>query len=156
MLAIYIAPRRGGDMVACDLVRAVPGRGLEGDRYFARSGTFSEKPGAGREVTLVESEALEAARREHDLDLPPGASRRNVVTAGVALNDLVGREFAVGEAVLRGVRLCEPCDHLDRLTGLPCSRVLVHRCGLRAEVLREGIIRPGDAVREQPADAKAT
>ncbi len=127
-------------------VGAVCGRGLEGDRYFLRAGTFSDRPGNGREVTLIESEVLAALRREAGIELAPGASRRNVVTCGVPLNHLVGREFRIGEAVLRGARLCEPCSHLARLTEPGVLPALVHRGGLRADIVRGGAIRAGDAI----------
>jgi MOSC domain-containing protein YiiM len=98
-------------------------------------------------VTLIEIEAIEALERDYGVKLSPGDARRNIVTRGVALNHLVGKEFRVGEVVLRGIRLCEPCQHLVQLTGqekvLPG---LVHRGGLRAQVVKGGVIRVGDAV----------
>jgi MOSC domain-containing protein YiiM len=145
VVSIYVSERAEAPMKAVAEARAVPGRGLEGDRYFAKSGTYSDRPGTGRELTLVEAEALEALERDYDVKLQPGESRRNITTRGVALNHLVGREFRVGEATVRGVRLCEPCAHLQRLVGqekvLPG---LVHRGGLRCEILTEGVIRTGD------------
>ena len=144
---IFVGPVAEGPMTSVGAVRAVAGRGLEGDRYFQHAGSFSETPGTGREVTLIESEALEAARRDHGVELGPGATRRNIVTSGVALNDLVGREFTVGEVRLRGVRLCEPCAHMARLAGAEGAvRALVHRGGLRADVVRGGTIRTGDPI----------
>ena len=127
-------------------VQAVQGRGLEGDRYFDRVGTYSDRPGTGREVTLIESEAVEAAASDYGLRLTPGNARRNVVTTGVSLNHLVGREFTVGEARLRGMRLCEPCEHLAELTGQPVVKALIHRGGLRAEIVSGGMIRVGDPI----------
>jgi MOSC domain-containing protein YiiM len=127
-------------------VQAVQGRGLEGDRYFDRVGTYSDRPGTGREVTLIESEAVEAAGRDYGLRLAAGNARRNVVTAGVSLNHLVGQEFTVGEARLRGMRLCEPCEHLAELTGQPVVKALIHRGGLRAEIVSGGVIRVGDPI----------
>lgn len=146
ILAIHIAAQAGALPVATDCVRAVAGRGLEGDRYFLRTGTYSKKHDASREVTLIESEALEALRRDYGLELSAAESRRNILTAGVALNHLVGRRFRAGEAELEGMRLCEPCDHLERLTGRPVRAGLVHRGGLRARVLRDGLIRTGDVL----------
>ena len=87
-------------------------RGLKGDRYATAEGTFSRPGAAGREVTLIETEALEALEREYAVALGPGDSRRNVVTRGVALNHLVGRVFTIGAVTLWGVRLCEPCASL--------------------------------------------
>ena len=129
-----------------DEVMAVAGRGLEGDRYFDGTGTYSQTPATGRDVTLIESEALDAAATDYGVDLPPGASRRNIVTAGVALNHLVGKEFLVGGVRLRGMRLCEPCSHLAKLTGRPVVKALIHRAGLRADILEGGAIHLGDEV----------
>src|SRR6267378_5720437 len=99
---IHIAPEAAGLAVAVPSVRAVAGRGLEGDRYFWCAGTYSKHPGSGREVTLIEAEAIEALARDTGLVLEPGASRRNLVTRSVPLNDLVGVRFRVGEVVLEG------------------------------------------------------
>jgi MOSC domain-containing protein YiiM len=135
-------------VVSVNAVHAVPGKGLEGDRYFNQAGALSEKHGPGREVTLIEIEALEALKRDHEIELDPADSRRNIVTRGVPLNDLVGREFRVGEVTLRGISLCEPCSHLARLTQPGVLPGLVHRGGLRAQILTDGMIRVGDVVEE--------
>lgn len=145
--AIYIAPAAGQPMVAVGEVRAVPGKGLEGDRYFSQTGFYSDRPGPSREVTLIEVEAIEALRRDHQIELEPGATRRNIITQGVPLNHLVSREFRVGEVTLRGIRLCEPCSHLESLTQPGVLPALVHRGGLRAQILTEGTIRTGDVVK---------
>lgn len=133
-------------MQAVPQARAVPGRGLEGDRYFAKTGTYSDRPGTGRELTLVESETVEALEREYGVKLSPGETRRNITTRGVAVNHLVDREFRVGEVRLRGVRLCEPCAHLQSLTHEKVLPGLVHRGGLRCDILTEGVIRAGDTI----------
>lgn len=128
-------------------VRAVPGKGLEGDRYLQGTGTYSRNSEPDHEVTLIESEALEALRHDYGIELAPGESRRNIVTRGVALNHLVGQEFDVGEVHLRGLCLCEPCGHLERLTQKGVARALIHRGGLCAQILTEGLIRVGDPLR---------
>jgi len=133
-------------MRSVDEVRAVPGRGLEGDRYFSRGGTYSDRPGPDREVTLIESESVEALGKDFGVDIGVGDARRNLVTRGVSLNDLVGREFRIGEVRLRGLRLCEPCTHLSSLVGQDVVPGLVHRGGLRAQIVRGGVIRVGDPV----------
>ena len=142
---IYIAPAAEVPTHPVDEARAIPGVGLEGDRYALGLGTFS-KPLPDRELTLIEAEAIEALKREYDFELAPGEARRNVVTRGVALNHLVGREFQIGVVKVRGIRLCEPCDHLQRLTGREIIRGLTHRGGLRAQILTQGTIRVGDQV----------
>ena len=145
VVSIYRAEAAKGPMVAVSEARAVPGRGLEGDRYFNQAGTFW-KPQPDYELTLIEIEALEGLQREFGVELEAGDGRRNVVTRGVSLNDLVGQEFQVGEVRLRGIRLCEPCSHLAKLSHRAVLRGLVHRGGLRAQILTEGKIHVGDAV----------
>lgn len=125
---------------------AVAGKGLKGDRYCENLGTYSNNPGSGREVTLIESEAIEALRREYYIEIDAALARRNIVTRGVALNHLVEREFAVGAVILRGTRLCDPCVHLEKLTRPGTMRGLIHRGGLRAEIVTGGVIRVGDAI----------
>ena len=102
VVSIHVTPEPTAAMEQRFEVKAVAGTGLEGDRYFTGIGTFSKSPGAGREVTLIEVEAIEALEREKNISLPPGEARRNLVTRGVPLNHLVGREFQVGEVRLRG------------------------------------------------------
>ncbi len=147
IVSIHIAAKGRGPMQAVDSVRAVPGKGLVGDRYFLGAGSFSQNPGTGREVTLIEMEAIEALQRELGLEIPPGDARRNIVTSGLALNHLVGREFSVGAVRLRGMRLCEPCKDLAGMTGKPSILPgLIHRGGLRCEILSEGVIQVGDGI----------
>ena len=145
--AIFLAvgPRGAGPRTRVEGVRAVEGKGLEGDRFFGRVDGPRAKWRGERQVTLIEAEAVEAMRAL-GRDFAPGDSKRNLVTRGVPLTDLVGREFRVGEAVLRGVELCDPCTHLGRTTWRGIERDLADRGGLRAAVLRGGEIREGDAV----------
>jgi MOSC domain-containing protein YiiM len=145
--SIHIAPGATAAMQSVEEVRAVAAKGLEGDRYFLGLGTFW-KPKPDYEVTLIEIEALEALERDYGVRLAPGEPRRNIVTRGVALNHLVGRQFQIGQATLRGLRLCEPCAHLERLTRTTdVIRGLTHRGGLRAQILTGGTIKVGDRVR---------
>ncbi|MBI4570611.1 MAG: MOSC domain-containing protein [Chloroflexi bacterium] len=145
VVAIGITPKGGEPTVSVQEVRAVAGRGLEGDRYFTNEGTFSETPGGGRAVTLIESEAIDAVARDCGYKMQYKDSRRNIVTRGVALNDLVGKEFRVGDVRMLGVRLCEPCN--VSFPDVNVKQALVHRGGLRAEILNDGRICVGDAVR---------
>src|SRR5436190_15004686 len=112
LLGIFIAKRKGTDLEGLDRVEAVAGRGLVGDRYFLKEGTYSAKSGPDREVTLIEAEALEGLTREYELTLQPYQTRRNLLTRQVPLNHLVGLTFTIGPVILRGIRLCEPCGHL--------------------------------------------
>ena len=144
--AIHIARGATRPMESVSEARAIPGQGLEGDRYFRKTGTYSSLPGTGREVTLIEAEAVEAIAREAGIVLDPGASRRNLTTRGVPLNHLVGKQFRVGEVLLEGLRLCEPCGHLESLTEAGVREALIHRGGLRARILTEGTLRVGDPI----------
>jgi MOSC domain-containing protein YiiM len=137
--AIYITAEHGGLPQAVDSVRAVAGKGLEGNRYF-------DDGDPARELTLIEAEALKALAGEHGIELDGASSRRNVLTRGVRLNDLVGKRFRVGDLECRGIELCEPCTHLQSLTQPGVIDGLVHRAGLNAEILVGGELRPGDAV----------
>jgi len=145
--SIYISPTARGPMQLLPSVVAIPGAGLEGDRYALKLGTFF-KPQPDYELTLIEAEAIEALRNEYGVTLAPGDARRNLVTREVPLNHLVGKEFMVGEVRIRGIRLCEPCDHLERLTDKTLIKGLRHRGGLRAQILTEGVIHAGDKVAE--------
>jgi MOSC domain-containing protein YiiM len=145
--SIHIATTAEATMRGVAEITAIAGVGLEGDRYASRTGTFSAKPKPSRQITLIEAEAIEALERELGVVLVPGETRRNVITRGVALNHLVGRDFTVGEVRLRGHELCEPCGDLARMTSKPqLLPGLLHRGGLRAEILEGGVIRVGDSV----------
>jgi MOSC domain-containing protein YiiM len=143
--SIYIASAAAGPTRAVGQATAIPGAGLEDDRYALKLGTFYQ-PTPDRELTLIEAEAVEAMQRDYHIELAAGDARRNIVTRNVPLNHLVGKEFAIGEVRIRGIRLCEPCDHLQKVTGKPVIKGLLHRGGLRAQILTPGTIKVGDAV----------
>jgi MOSC domain-containing protein YiiM len=160
VVSIHVAPEASAPMQPVIEVRAFPGRGLEGDRYFNGTGFWSKTSShGGREVTLIEIEAVEAlfggvanaAGERPGIKLAAADSRRNIATAGVPLNHLVDREFRVGAVLMRGTRLCEPCKHLDDLTQRGVMTGLIHRGGLRAQILSEGVIHVGDAVHPKPS-----
>jgi MOSC domain-containing protein YiiM len=145
---IFLAPSNGVDLRGVETVRVMVGKGLEGDRYALGTGSFSRWPGTGRSVTLIESEVIDDVLLRHSLDLSNGRSRRNVVTRGVRLNDLVGRRFRIGAVLFRGDRLAEPCGYLEKKIGVGLEEILRGRGGLRADVLEEGVIRVGDVIEE--------
>ena len=158
VISIHLAAEASAPMQSITEVRAFPGRGLEGDRYFTGTGFYSKKSSyGGREVTLIEIEAVEAlfggvlnAEGERcGIRLSAADTRRNIATSSVPLNHLVDREFWVGAVLMRGTRLCEPCKHLDDLTQHGVMSGLIHRGGLRALILNEGVIRVSDAVRSK-------
>jgi MOSC domain-containing protein YiiM len=138
--AIHITDAEGAPMRAVGRAVVRAGIGIEGDRYAAGRGHWSDQPGGDREITLVAGEVLS------ELGLEPGASRRNVTTRGVDLDALVGREFRIGAVRFRGERRCEPCAYLEGLIGRPILREFVGRGGLRASVLEDGEIGTGDRV----------
>jgi MOSC domain-containing protein YiiM len=148
---ISITPDAGGPMSAVDEAKAVAGRGLEGDRYFLKKGTFTDNPNTtGRQVTLIESEAIDALERDYGVKIVSTDARRNIVTRGVPLNHLIGEEFSVGGVRMLGVRLDEPCNHMASLVDEAAKDKirlgLMHRGGLRADILNDGVIRVGDVV----------
>ena len=156
VLSIHVAAEASASMQSITEVRAFPGRGLEGDRYFAGTGFYSKKSSyGGREVTLIEVEAvgalfggvLNAEGEGFGIKLAAAGTRRNIATSSVPLNHLVDREFWVGPVLMRGTRLCEPCKHLEDLTQPGVLSGLIHRGGLRALILNEGVIRVRDVVR---------
>lgn len=139
--AIYTAPAAGEPTVALQMAQALSGRGLVGDRHVAGAGTFpSNLPGSA--LTLIEAEVCES----FEPPLEPHEHRRNLVTRGISLNGFVGREFLVGEVRCRGMRLCEPCRVIQEYSSRPVLRQLVHRGGLRADILTDGVIKRGDAL----------
>jgi len=135
--AIHLGPEVAGELSPVDEARAVAGKGLEGDRKFFADGA---KP--GQSLTLVEAEEVEGA------GLPAGGTRRQVTVRGVRLNDLIGKRFRVGEVECYGVELCEPCAHLESMTRPGLIRDMVHRAGINADILTDGVIRVGDPVYE--------
>lgn len=146
VVSIHIAATGAAPMSSVANAQVIAGRGLEGDRYYSKLGTYSNQPGSGRDVTLLEIEAVEGLKRDYQIQLDPGQSRRNIVTRGIALNHLVEQEFRIGDVALRGTRLCEPCAHMEKLTIKGTLRGLIHRGGLRAEIVRGGTIRIGDVI----------
>jgi MOSC domain-containing protein YiiM len=154
VISIHIAPTGAAPMKSVTNAKAVAGRGLEGDRYYTKLGTYSNQAGSGRDVTLIEIEAINGLKRDYEVQLDSGQPRRNIVTRGVALNHLVEQEFRIGDVVLRGTRLCEPCAHMEKLTVKGAMRGLVHRGGLRAEIISGGSIRVGDTIQFQAPIAR--
>ena len=142
---IAVSEHATGPMRRVDETRALAGRGLAGDRYAANAGTFTPKNGLGLgyDLTLIEAEMIEGLALPDGGRLEPADARRNLVTRGIDLNALVGRRFRVGDVECAGRRLCEPCAHLERLTVQGVLRPLIHRGGLRADVLTDGLIETG-------------
>jgi hypothetical protein len=148
VVGLYISAVKTGPMQPVVTATALPGQGLLGDRYAAKAGTFTPRSDRlrGYDLTLIESEVLERVTFPDGSHLTAPESRRNVVTRGIDLNALVGREFTIGSVLALGQRLCEPCVHLQRLTRPGVIAGLVHQGGLRADILTDGEIRLGDTI----------
>ncbi|MBB6051008.1 MOSC domain-containing protein [Armatimonas rosea] len=140
LVAIHLARHAAGPMESVPAAILHAGFGLVGDRYEEGKGTFAPRP-FDRELTLIESEVLA------EVELAPGESRRNLTTQGIRLNALVGKRFRIGITHCEGIRLCEPCVHLERLTNRAgLVQQLVGRGGLRAKIIEGGLIELGDSL----------
>ena len=147
VVALFIVDRRAAPMKKVEQLNALTGQGIEGDRYFLGTGTYSKKPEPGRQVTLIKSEILEWLKEEFDITVAPEESRRNVLTRGIEINDLVGTEFSVGPVRLRAHRLTQPCLYLEKLLDQPgLYKQLWDNGGISCEILSEGIINEGDII----------
>jgi MOSC domain-containing protein YiiM len=144
---IWTAPAAAAPMVRSASVEALAGVGLAGDRYALGGGTWASYPVQEKQVTLIDAAEVAAVAQEVGVPLTPGATRRNLVTDGVALPALVGRYFAVGDVLMFGTKRCPPCTHLERLTGWKLVKALAARGGVNAAVLVGGTVAEGDVVR---------
>ena len=140
--AIFVASERGELPAPVERVRAYAGRGLHGNRYFWEGG--DAPPGRG--VTLIAAEAVDAVALEGNVSIEPAATRRNVLTRGIDVNELVGKRFRIGDVECEGVELCEPCAHLQSMTQPGVIKALAHRGGLNADILSDGEISIGDPI----------
>jgi MOSC domain-containing protein YiiM len=140
--SIFITSDHGELPARVERVRARAGAGLEGNRYYWEDGDAPP----GRAVTLIAAEAVEAVGGEGEISVEPAATRRNVLTRGIDVNELVGKRFRIGEVECEGVELCEPCAHLQSMTTPGMIKAFVHRCGLNADILGDGEISVGDVV----------
>jgi len=148
VLELYIAESASEPMQSIGLVQLEAGKGIVGDRYYSEQGTFSERLAGlpDKELTLIESEEVEAFNREQGFSFGYGEFRRNIVTQGVRLNELEGKEFTLGGVRLKGIRLCEPCAHLANILVPEIMPALVHKTGLRAQILSSGDVQLGDSL----------
>jgi MOSC domain-containing protein YiiM len=140
--AIFVAAEPGELPAPVERVRARAGRGLEGNRYYWTEGDAPP----GRAVTLIAAEAMDAVASDGDVSIEPAATRRNVLTRGIDVNELVGKRFRIGDVECEGVELCEPCAHLESMTQPGMVKAFVHRAGLNADILTDGEISVGDPV----------
>lgn len=152
IVAIHVSTSEGGAPQALEEASLVADQGIVGDRYFQADGGRAQAS-----LSLVESEQVDRFNAACGLRIDPAETRRNVVTRGVSLNDLVGKQFSLGAVRVEGVELCEPCRYLGErlasthgggdLTPARIVAALTHRGGLRARIIGSGTIRPGDPIR---------
>ena len=155
VVEIFVAPGSAAEMVSLPEVRALADRGLEGDRFFRDSWNAVNR--SDKAVSLIEDEVLQLAAEELGVASIGQKTRRNIVTRGVPLIELLHREFTVGGVLMRGIRLFEPCGHLVKVSKIPgIFKALDHRSGLKAAILSDGVIRVGQSIALQPAAAMAT
>jgi len=142
---LFIAPKSAGPMIPVPQVRALADRGLEGDRFFRESWAAAKRP--DKAVSLIEAEVLEMAASEYQVTIAGDQTRRNIITRGVPLIKLLDREFMIGTVLMRGIRLFEPCAHLEKVSQISgIFRALDNRSGLKAAILSDGVIQIGDSV----------
>src|SRR5438552_10421578 len=150
LVGIYTTTEAAAPLAPSTELRAIEGVGLEGDRYATQIGTYSGRVGADRQVTFVEREVIAAVNDEAGVELGEHETRRNLVTEGVPLHHLIGQTFRVGDVVLRGIKSCPPCAHLEKLTRPGVRAALENRGGLRAEIVHGGTLRIGDEITAVP------
>jgi MOSC domain-containing protein YiiM len=144
---VWLTSEAAAPMRRVPSAQLLAGRGLAGDRYALGGGTWARYPDLEKQLTLIDAADVAAVAAEVGVPLTPGDTRRNLVTSGIDLPSLVGRWFAVGDALLFGVKRCPPCTHLERLTGARLVKAMVHRGGINAAVLSGAAIAEGAVVR---------
>ena len=148
VLEIHIAKSGASTPQKMEVAELVAGKGIVGDRYYNETGTFSKKLAGlpDKELTLIESEEIDSFNKEFGFNFTYGDFRRNIVTQGIRLNHLAGKEFMLGDIRLKGIRLCEPCAHLANLLVSEIMPSLVHKTGLRAQIITSGSISVGECI----------
>ncbi len=147
VVALFTVDRRAAPMKKVEQLYALAGRGIEGDRYFLGTGTYSKSPEPGRQVTLIKSEVLESLKNKSEINVKPEESRRNILTQGIEINDLIGTEFYVGTVRLRAHRITQPCLYLEKLLDQPgLYKELWDNGGISCEILSDGVIKERDII----------
>jgi MOSC domain-containing protein YiiM len=144
VVGIYIGPEPERSMQPVTEAKAVAGRGIDGDRYFQPV----ENGDPTAEITLIESEAIEAATTESGVDIRLEDTRRNIITSGVRLDDLLGKRFRLGEVVVEALEPNPPCRHLAEVAGKPLLKPLARRGGVRGRIVKGGVVGTGDLIRQ--------
>ena len=151
VVGLYTVDRRSAPMKKVEQLNALAGLGIEGDRYLLGTGTYSKNPQPGRQITLIQSEVLNWLKDKFEITVKPEESRRNVLTQGIEINELVGTEFFVGPVLLRAHRITQPCPYLEKLLDRPgLYQALWDKGGISCEILSDGIIKEGDMITSVP------
>ncbi len=145
---IYLASQAQVPIESVDSAELIPSKGIVGDRYYFRTGTFSDKSDMrpDSELTLIESEEILAFNQTTKLNYSSDAFRRSIVTKDIRLEELIGKSFFIGEVELKGIRFCEPCAHLAGILGNEIMTHMIHKTGIRAQILKQGTIKVSDAI----------
>lgn len=141
LLGIFIAKEKSASTYALERAHIHAGVGIEGDRYFSQQGTFSKGKKKHRELTMIEIESVIAIKRDYGVEVLPKDLRRNLLVKDVALNHFVGKKLRIGDVVVEGIELCEPCGYLSDLLNHPLKDALKHRGGLRCRVITGGEVK---------------
>jgi MOSC domain-containing protein YiiM len=153
--AIFTGPEEGGPIHQVDTIEAIAGRGLEGDRYFLRRVAGQESNDPGDQITLFELEAIEHTNAETDLDMKPLEMRRNIMTSGLSLAELIGKQLKIGDAVIEPLEDNPPCSWLVKLVGKPLLKPMIKRGGVRGRIVVSGTIRAGDQIEVLAVNAQS-
>jgi MOSC domain-containing protein YiiM len=146
VLTLHTTTKMAETMDEASAIKCIAGKGIDGDRYMLGTGTYSKKPEPGRQLTIIEIEELEALEKT-GLHCTSNQSRRNVVSRGIRLNDLVGKEIMVGEVKLMVHRFCQPCTYLEKKLNQPGLKdALWDKGGVKCEILTDGEIKPNDKI----------
>lgn len=148
IIEIYVVNKKGEDPISVPTANAIEGKGLDGDRYANLEGSFSRFDGKRRHLSIIAKETIEKVRDEHNLTLPPGHHRRNVVVEGIELNSLLGKTLQLGDIRVRVDSPCAPCAYLEKKTqpGVLSAFKAAGGAGVRAEILESGTISVGDTI----------
>ncbi|MEM7743343.1 MAG: MOSC domain-containing protein [Pseudomonadota bacterium] len=146
LLSIHITPAKSQPMQRLESANLIAGQGIEGDRYLLGTGTYSIKPGEDRQITLIEREMLDRVAADDGQEISVDDHRRNLTVEGVPLQHLVGLRFRVGNVILEGVRINQPCKYLNLMLKRDVYMALWNRSGLNAKIIEGGTIRSGDAL----------
>ncbi len=140
---IFIGHEEKGPISEISEVSAVAGRGLEGDRYFRTDDADGDPT---EEITLFEAEAITQTNDETDLEVVPTDMRRNIMTSGLTLLELIGKRVRIGEAIVEPMEDNPPCKYLEGIIGKEILKPMIRKGGVRGRIIQSGTIRKGDAI----------